>query len=59
MVFGRVSGVGVSFVSVRTSLTVALVEAVGRGATVESLLASPDSGVLLTDLVEAEETFGF
>jgi hypothetical protein len=59
MVLGRVSGVGVSFVSVRTSFTVAPVEAVGRGATVESLPASPDSGVLLTDLVEAEETFGF
>ena len=59
MVFGRVSGVGLSFVGVRTSFNVAPVEALGRGATVESLLASPGKGALLTDFVEVEETFGF
>jgi hypothetical protein len=50
IVVGLVSGVGVSFVRVRTSFTV---------APVESFLASRDSGAVLTDFVEAEETFGF
>ena len=59
MVFGRVSGVGLSTVRVRTSFTVAPVEALGRGATVESLLAGPAKGVLLTDFVAAAERFGF
>ena len=40
IVVGLVSGVGVSFVGVRTSFTVARVEAVRSGATIESLLAS-------------------
>jgi hypothetical protein len=59
MVVGLVSGVGVSFVGVRTSFTVAPVEAVRRGATVESMLASRDSGAVLADFVETAETFGF
>ena len=59
MVIGLVSGMGVSFVGVRTSFTVTPVEAVRRGATIESLLASRDSGAVLTDFLEAEETFGF
>jgi hypothetical protein len=48
--------VGVSF---RTSFTEAPVQLVGRGATIESLLASRDSGAVLTDFVEAAESFGF
>ena len=59
IVVGLVSGVGVGFVGVRTSFTVAPVEAVRRGATIESLLASRDSGAVLTGFVEAAETFGF
>ena len=59
MVVGLVSGVGASFVGVRTSFTAAPVEVVRRDAPVESLLASRDRGAVLTDLVEAEETFGF
>ena len=59
MVVGLVSGVGVGFARGRTSLTVAPVEAVRRDATVESMLASRDSGAVLADFVEAAETFGF
>jgi hypothetical protein len=56
IVVGLVSGVGVSF---RASFTVAPVEAVRRGATIESLLASRDSGAALTDFVEAADMLGF
>jgi hypothetical protein len=59
MVVGLVSGAGVSFVGVGASFTLAPVEAVRRDATVESLLASRDSGAVVTDVVEAEETFEF
>jgi hypothetical protein len=59
MVVGLVSGVGMSFVEVRTSFTMAPVKVVCRGATVESLLASRDSGAVLTDVVEAEESSDF
>jgi hypothetical protein len=59
IVVGLVSGVGVGFVGVRTSFTVAPVEAVRRGATIESLLASRDSGAVLTGFVEAADTLGF
>ena len=58
MVVGLVSGVGVSFVGVRASFTLAPVDAVRRDATVESLPASRDSGAAVTD-VEAEERFEF
>jgi hypothetical protein len=58
MVVGLVSGVGVSFVGVRASFTLAPVDAV-RDATIESLPASRDSGAVVTDVVEAEETFEF
>jgi hypothetical protein len=59
MVVGLVSGVGVSFFGFRRSLTAASAEAERRGATGASLLASRDSGAVLTDFVEAEEMFGF
>ncbi len=59
VVAGLVSSVGVSCVVVRTSFTLAPVKVICRGATVESLLASRDRGAVLTDVVEAEETFGF
>src|ERR1700746_675131 len=59
IVVGLVSGVGVSLARGRTSFTEAPVEAVRRGATVESMLASRDSGAVLADFVEKAETFGF
>src|SRR5215831_16341299 len=59
MVVGLVSGVGVSFVGLRASFTLAPVNAVLGDATVASLLASRDSGAVVTDVVEAEDTFDF
>src|SRR5215471_15959786 len=59
IVVGLVSGVGVSFVGVRASFTLAPADAVGRDATVGSLPASRDSGAVVTDVVAVEETFEF
>src|SRR5215472_7608204 len=59
MVVGLVSGVGVSFVGLRVSFTLAPVDAVPGDATVGSLLASRDSGAVVTDVVETVETFEF
>jgi len=58
IVAGLVSGVGVRCF-VASSFTLAPVKVVCRGATVESLLASRDRGAVLTEVVEAEATFGF
>ena len=59
MVVGLVSGVGVSCVGLRASFTLAPVDAVRGDATVAFLLASRDSGAVVTDVVEAEDTFDF
>src|SRR5262249_55305554 len=59
MVVGLVSGIGVSCIGLRASFTLAPVDAVRGDATVAFLLASRDSGAVVTDVVEAEETFDF
>ena len=58
IVVGRVSGVGVSWVVVRTSFALTSFKVVCRGAPVDSLVATRDSGEVLTEALEAEETIG-
>ncbi len=58
MVVGLVSGLGVSFVGLRTSFTLTPANVVCRGATVESLLASRDSGAVPAGVRDPEERFG-
>ena len=59
MVVGLVSGVGLSLVGVHGSFTLGPVGEVRRDGPVESLVASPTGGAVVTDAGGAEETFEF
>jgi len=59
MVVGFVSGVGVSFAGFRASFTLDPIDALRGNAIVASLLASRAGEAVVTDVVEAEDTFDF